>query len=483
MTAPRVRFAPSPTGYLHVGGARTALFNYLYARSLGGTFVLRIEDTDQVRSTSEAAEQVIASMKWLGLEWDEGPETGGPNEPYYQAQRLPIYRKHLDRLKAAGNVYPCFCTDDELAEKKKRAEAMGLPFVYDGRCRNFSSAEVEKRLADKTPHTWRFKAEPRTLAWDDLVRGPVTFDGKLIGDFVIVKSDGFPTYNFAVVVDDGEMRISHVLRGDDHISNTPRQILLYEALGFPMPIFGHISMILGQNREKLSKRHGATSVLEFREQGYLSDALINHLALLGWAPEDGVEIIPRETLRGAFKNPKFNAAPAVFDYAKLDFLNGHAIRALSPEAAWDAFQPFLDQVPGMTPALRSDTPTLRTLVETVRSHCHRLADVGRELQVFLSDDLPISEELRTAWLSGDAPKALATLAVKQIRAGVGPHVTPDEMKALQAAAKAELQITGKGFFKPIRVLLTGSEHGLELDKVLAYISRDQVLARFSRGLT
>lgn len=477
----RVRFAPSPTGYLHVGGARTALFNYLFARSHGGTFILRIEDTDRVRSTDEAAAQVIESLKWLGLEWDEGPGVGGPHEPYYQAQRLAIYQKHLDRLKEKKAVYPCFCSDEDLSEKKKRAEAMGLPSVYDGKCRNLNASEVETKTKSGIPFTWRFKAENKTVSWDDLVRGLVKFDTKLVGDFVIVKSDGYPTYNFAVVVDDAEMKISHVLRGDDHISNTPRQILLYESLGFPVPIFCHISMILGPNKEKLSKRHGATSVLEFKNEGYLPDPFINHLALLGWAPADGVEVIPRETLKKVFKEARFNAAPAVFDYAKLTYLNGLAIRELPPEKAAELFMPYVEAAEFAAGAKALPPAVLREMLTAVQGHCHRLADVEKELRVFFNEELQIPEELASAWIKTDSTKKLFALAVEKLGAGKSEHVEPTEMEALKNESKNQ-GIAGKNYFKPIRLALTGSEHGLELDILLKYLGRSQVIGRFRRAL-
>ncbi len=477
----RVRFAPSPTGYLHVGGARTALFNYLFARSNGGKFILRIEDTDRARSTDEAAAQVIESLKWLGLEWDEGPEVGGPNAPYYQAQRLPIYQKHLERLKEKKAVYPCFCSDDDLTEKKKRAEAMGLPSVYDGKCRNLSAAEIETKTKEGIPHTWRFKAENKMVSWDDLVRGLVKFDTKLVGDFVIVKSDGFPTYNFAVVVDDAEMEITHVLRGDDHISNTPRQILLYESMGFPVPVFCHISMILGPNKEKLSKRHGATSVLEFKNEGYLPDPLINQLALLGWAPADGVEVISRQKLKEVFKEARFNAAPAVFDYAKLNYLNGLAIREMPPEKAIPLLLPYVEASPFASMAKSLAPETLREMLAAVQGHCHRLADVERELRVFFLDEVQVSEELSTAWIKTELSKKLFDLAVQKLDNGNTGVIKPDEMESLKVEAKNQ-GIAGKNYFKPIRLALTGSEHGLELDILLKFLTRTQVVKRMRLAL-
>ncbi|MBN8218389.1 MAG: glutamate--tRNA ligase [Spirochaetes bacterium] len=481
-TAVRVRFAPSPTGTLHIGNARTALFNWLYARSLGGKFILRIEDTDQVRSTPEATQAVLDSMRWLGIDWDEGPECGGPHAPYFQAQRLDLYRAQLENLAGQGLAYRCFCTDAELQERRKAVEDAGGTFLYDGRCRSLGEAEIKSKLGAGAAFSWRFRTEAKTLAWDDLVRGPISFDGALLGDFIIVRSDGFPTYNFAVVVDDGLMGITHVLRGEDHVSNTPRQLFLYQALGLPVPRFGHLSMILGENREKLSKRHGATGVMEFRENGYLPDALINHLALLGWAPEDGIEVIPREKLKKAFVSPHFHAAPAVFDYAKLDFLNGTAIRGLTPESAWEAFQPFLAKLDFIPAQIRSDRPRMEAMVELVRSHCHRLSDLGRELRVLFVDELTPPEEVRKEWLLTDGARALAKLASERLSALDAPTVAYGEIQQLQKDAKTLLNLGGKHFFKPLRVMLLGAEHGLELEKVLPFLTRAQVLRRLGRNL-
>jgi glutamyl-tRNA synthetase len=479
----RVRFAPSPTGYLHVGGARTALFNYLFARSHGGKYILRIEDTDQVRSTDLAAKQVLESLKWLGMEWDEGPEVGGPNGPYYQAQRLSIYKEKLEELKNGSHVYACFCTDAELTEKKNRAEALGLPSVYDGRCRNFSAEEVATKISQGIQHTWRFKAENRVVSFDDRVRGLVRFDTKLTGDFVIVKSDGFPTYNFAVVVDDAMMKITHVLRGDDHISNTPRQILIYEALGYPVPVFCHISMILGANKEKLSKRHGATDLLEFKEQGYLPDALLNHLALLGWAPSDGVEIISKEKLKQVFLGTSFNASPAVFDYAKLNFINAHAIRSLSPDQARKEFGPFLDKISFVSEFRKRSVEDQKAMLEAVRPHCQKLSDIEKELSVFFNENLVIAEEAKPEFFTGEATKALVELALSLWKTNSSDFISGEEMKILQNESKTKLNLGGKKFFKPMRLALTGVEHGLELDHLFRLVRRERLLKRLEFSLS
>ena len=292
----RTRFAPSPTGHLHVGGARTALFNYLYARSRKGSFILRIEDTDQERSTEDSKVKMFESMRWLGLDWDEGPEKGGGFGPYVQSQRLDIYKSITENLINEGKAYRCFCTPDELETKKKEQEAKGLNPIYDGKCRNLGPEEIHEMLSQGRLFTVRFIVNHQEVIVEDIVQGHVTFDSRIIGDFIIVKSDGFPTYNYAVVVDDHAMEISHVIRGVGHLSNTPRQILISEALGYNLPRYAHVSQIVGSDRKKLSKRHGATSLEEYAKMGYLPEAFLNYLALLGWSTPDGEEFVRKEKL-------------------------------------------------------------------------------------------------------------------------------------------------------------------------------------------
>lgn len=319
MTEPvRTRFAPSPTGYLHIGGARTALFNYLHAKATGGTFIVRIEDTDQERSSPESEKLILESMKWLGIEEDEGVLVGGPYEPYRQSERLTTYNRYVQRLLEKGHAYPCFCTDAELSAKQEKSRALGLPNVYDGKCRGLSAEEVAERKAAGETHAIRFRVESREVLVDDAVQGRVKFDSRLIGDFIIIKSNGFPSYNFAVVIDDAEMKINQVIRGVGHLSNTPRQILIHEALGLPLPSYSHISEIVGADKKKLSKRRGAASVLFFRDLGYLSEAVTNYMALLGWYPKDGVEYMPDGELARKFDVTQCSKAPAMFDFFLID---------------------------------------------------------------------------------------------------------------------------------------------------------------------
>ena len=330
----RVRFAPSPTGRLHLGGARTAIYNWAFARANGGTFVLRIDDTDPERSTKENTEQILRSLTWLGLDWDEGPGKGGDGGPYYQTQRADHYRAALKRLVESGNAYPCFCTAEELAAAREAAHERGDSFQgYQRTCRDIDPAEARRRIEAGEPHVWRLRVpdghEPVVV--HDLVHGDAVFDVKELDDMVLMRSDGTPTYNFATVVDDGEMGITHIIRGDDHLSNTPRQILVFEALGYPVPTFAHLSMILGPDGKKLSKRHGATSVEEYRDRGYLPQAMVNYLALLGWSLDGETTIVPPEQICRSFSLDRVSKNPSVFDEVKLDWMNGEYLGAMSDE--------------------------------------------------------------------------------------------------------------------------------------------------------
>ena len=328
----RVRFAPSPTGTLHIGGARTALFNWLFARSQQGTFVLRLEDTDLGRSTSESAQGIVDGLQWLGLDWDEGPDIGGPYGPYRQSERLYIYQEYLQRLLNSGHAYYCFCSAEELRRQRESAQNDRDAYRYDGACRHLSPDDVSNRLAQGQNPTVRFKMPQQGVTVvPDLVRGKVEFQNELFDDFIIAKSDGWPTYNFAVVVDDHSMKISHVIRAEEHLPNTPKQLLIYEALGLTPPQFAHVSMILAPDRSKLSKRHGATSVQEFRDQGYLAKALVNYLALLGWSPGDDLSLMDIEEMVRRFDLDHVSKSAAIYDIEKMAWMNGHYLAELSSE--------------------------------------------------------------------------------------------------------------------------------------------------------
>ena len=328
----RVRFAPSPTGRLHIGGARTAIYNWAFARANGGTFVLRIDDTDPERSTVENTEQILRSLKWLGLDWDEGPEVGGDHGPYFQTQRADRYQAALERLIESGNAYPCFCTPEELEASRKAAHERGDSFQgYQRTCRDLDPTEARARIDAGEPHVWRLRVPDGhgPVVVNDIVHGPCVFEAKELDDMVLVRSDGTPTYNFATVVDDGEMGITHIIRGDDHLSNTPRQILVFEALGYETPAFAHLSMILGPDGKKLSKRHGATSVEEYRDRGFLPEATVNYLALLGWSLDGETTVVRPEEIARHFSLERISKNPSIFDEEKLVWMNGEYMAAMS----------------------------------------------------------------------------------------------------------------------------------------------------------
>jgi glutamyl-tRNA synthetase len=327
----RVRFAPSPTGFLHIGNARTALFNWLFARQNNGVFVLRIEDTDVERSEVEFEKSLTDDLRWLGLDWDEGPDAEGDFGPYRQSQRLELYRSHTQKLLDEGKAYYCFCSPEEIEKERQKALAAGEMPVYSGKCCSLTSEEARRRLDSGEAAAVRLRT-PRTgdISYDDLVRGNLSFDLSLIGDPVIVRSSGLPAYNYAVVIDDALMKITHIIRGEDHISNTPRQLLVYEALSFSPPLFAHLSMVMGKDNTRLSKRHGATAVEQFEKEGILSSALFNYLSLLGWAPPDGHEVLTREELVSLFDLKKVSRSSAIFDYDKLSWINRQHIKELTP---------------------------------------------------------------------------------------------------------------------------------------------------------
>ena len=375
----RVRFAPSPTGKLHIGGARTAIYNWAFARANGGTFILRIDDTDPTRSTDENTQIILRAMRWLGLDWDEGPEVGGDYGPYAQTERLDLYKQAAQKLWDEGKAYPCFCTKEQLDADRKAAQERKDPFQgYQRRCRDLDPEEARRRIEAGESYVLRIKVpEDRgDVVIHDAVHGEVTFDAKELDDFVIFRSDGTPTYNFATVVDDAMMKITHVIRGDDHLSNTPRQVMAYEALGAPVPTFAHISMILGADGKKLSKRHGATSFEDLMADGYLPEAVTNYIALLGWCPKDNQEMFTLEGLAESFSIDGISKSPAVFDYDKLTWFNGEYIRRKSPEEFLQLAKPYFRQA---FPDTEAPYPKL---VEILQPRVTRLTQIPEMIGFF-----------------------------------------------------------------------------------------------------
>ena len=505
MSEVRTRFAPSPSGYLHIGGARTALFNYLYAKAMKGSFVVRVEDTDQERSTPESEAVILDSLEWLGIKADEGVREGGSFGPYRQSERLDHYKPYTEKLLKENKAYPCFCTDEELAAKQERSKQLGLPHVYDGKCRNLTPAEAQARVDAGEPHAIRFKVEPAEIAVDDIVQGKVKFDAKLIGDFVIVKSDGFPSYNYAVIIDDHEMKISHVIRGVGHLSNTPRQILLHEALGLPLPKYAHISEIVGTDRKKLSKRRGATSVLFFKELGYLSESLVNYMALLGWYPEDAVEFMPDGEMNSKFDVARCSKSPAMFDFfqanddadfdpaklsreelnkiinpkSKLNWLNHKYLMHYPLETVWSHVLPFIEKDAQIAGLIKTKTGKVKQAFASVRDYIHSLEDAAPYLKEIFRETIEIDDDAKTMTSTDDAKSVLAAFVT--LLTDKTPK-TPDEFSALIKEAGSQTGQKGKGLFMPIRAASTGSLAGLELNILFSILGWQTVADRIRFSL-
>lgn len=472
MIPPRLRFAPSPTGYLHVGGARTALFNWLLARKLGGKFLLRVEDTDRARSTTESTQAIFDGLNWLGLDWDE--------EVVFQGANLARHRADAERLLADGKAYRCFCTTEELSERRAQAEAAGGAFAYDGRCDRLPHDEVARRVAAGTPSVLRFRVPGGETSWQDLVHGRIAFPHADIDDFVILRSDGTPIYNHAVVSDDIAMGITLVMRGDDHISNTPKQILLYEALGATLPQFGHLPMIHGTDGKKLSKRHGATAVGDYQHLGILPQAMVNFLALLGWSPGgDFAEVMTREQLIAAFSTDGLLKKASVFDPQKLEWMNGQHLATMPIDALATLVTPKLIAA-GLTTAdeLAADPAWLNALLELLRVRARLVDDIVPQATPFFGDAVTYEPDaVAKQWKDPVALRGIFA-AVRDL---VASHAewTPASLEAAHRAL-AESKGLGAGkLFQPLRVALTGSGVSPGLFDVMVLLGRERTLARLA----
>ncbi len=519
----RVRFAPSPTGMLHIGGARTALYNWAFARSTGGTFILRIEDTDPERSTEENTQIILRALRWLGLDWDEGPEVGGAKGPYFQTQRFDTYLTALEALKEKGAVYPCFCSKELLDADRKAAEASQGGYAgYGGRCRDLDETEAKRRIENGEPHVWRLRVpkDHPPIEFDDAVYGHLSFPSEVMDDMVLVRTDGSPTYNFAVVCDDVNMGITHVIRGDDHLSNTPRQVLVYEALGATVPTFAHLPMILGPDGKKLSKRHGATNVEEYRDRGYLADAMVNYLALLGWSLDGETTIIPRETLGRTFSLERITKKDSIFDEEKLNWMDGVYIRDLDAGAWLGEAKPWLAEAavrghevaPGIT---RVPTPTKEEAAAAAReTHLFgqstdaqtweaALADVDDRAEWYAAlhplvvermerfDELPakleylfwgpnvvLDEKSVTKVLLKEGARADEALDI--CRGVLADPSLAWEAAVLEAKCRELGEAAGikvRNLLQPLRVAVCGNMVSPPLFESIELLSRDEVLAR------
>ncbi|PTQ57017.1 MAG: Glutamyl-tRNA synthetase [Candidatus Carbobacillus altaicus] len=499
----RVRYAPSPTGHLHIGGARTALFNYLFARKNGGDFIVRIEDTDQKRHVAEAEASQLKNLAWLGIHWDESVDRGGPYAPYRSSERLALYHQYAQMLVDKDLAYPCFCTEAMLEEERERMRGAGLAPKYSGRCALLSPDERAARIAAGEPYALRFRVPPgKTYEIDDEIRGRVSFRSDDMGDFVIIKQDGMPTYNFAVTVDDHLMQINHVIRGEEHLSNTPRQLAIYEAFGWDPPAFAHLPLILNEDKQKMSKRDERTMqfVEQYRALGYLPEALVNFIALLGWAPPGEKELFRLDELIDLFDLSRVSKSPAVFDRQKLMWMNHHYLQKVDPAWIAEVAYPYVRERYPAVPenpsdalwswfvrvarlyqkelsfaaelALRADLFfKVRFAPETLSAH------EPPSLNGWVQEGLDVETSMRVLQAVKDALSSFAHVGQKDM-ADVPPEAIKDILKAQQKATG----IKGKAFFMPIRLAVTGLAHGPELDQTLSLLGLSFVRARLTEAL-
>jgi glutamyl-tRNA synthetase len=476
----RVRFAPSPTGQLHVGSARTALYNWAFARHHGGTFILRVDDTDAERSTAENTQAILDAMRWLGLDWDEGPDVGGPNGPYYQTERAHLYAQALTDLREAGRVYPCFCTVEQLEAKRAAARDAGTYAVYDRACRGLDAETAGERIAAGEPHVWRVAVpiDRGDVVFEDAVRGRVATPATSLDDMVIVRSDGTPTYNFATVVDDAFMAITHVIRGEDHISNTARQIIVFEALGYEVPVFAHMSLTFGTDGKKLSKRHGAATVEAFRDMGFLPDALVNFIALLGWSLDDKTTVMSRQEIVDGFTLDRLSPNPGIFDIEKLEWMNGVYVREMTPEAL--AAQ-IVDVLADAGVVEREEAGQRQSwfemLAAVLQERLKRLDEVPQMTAFLFADEVEIDEKARAKVLEKEgAGRALD--AVAQTLAELDPFES-DPIEEVLREIPAELQLKPRIVFQAVRVAISGSTVSPPLFESLELLGRSKALERIA----
>ncbi len=482
----RLRFAPSPTGPLHIGGARSALFNYLLAKKHQGTFIVRVEDTDLERSSKESEENIKNSLKWLGMDWDEGIDVGGDYGPYRQMERLDIYQAAIDKLLAEGKAYYCFCSEEELAAEKEAQQAKGETPKYSGKCRDLTPEQRQELLDQGMKPVIRFRVpEHEQVVINDLVRGEVTFDTDGIGDFIIVKSDGIPVYNFAVVLDDVTMKVSHVIRGEEHLSNTPRQAVIYDALGYERPQFAHISLILGRDDEgkltKMSKRHGSTSVVAYQEMGFLPEAIVNFLALLGWAPEGEEELFTLEELTEQFSLERVSKSPAVFDMEKLKWINGMYIRKASAERLLEYGLPYLKKA-GYVDA----EPTVEQMIwammtiDALKNYISCFSELPAIIDQYRGKVIYRDEIVDEIKANKEIIVTVMT-AMKEKLEKVNT-INSDTYQQILKEIRKETGYKGRNLFHSIRVAKTGEDHGPDLDKLAIVMGRDLMLERANEFL-
>jgi nondiscriminating glutamyl-tRNA synthetase len=471
----RVRFAPSPTGRLHIGGARTALFNYLFARHEGGRFILRIEDTDLERSSAELEQGLLDDIRWLGLDWDEGPGVDAGTGPYRQSERLEQYQMITRTLQEENKAYVCVCPEEELERKREAARAEGQPPRYDGTCRELSREEKEERIRSGAHATVRFRVPERHEPWriEDLARGTVEFPPYMVGDFVIMRSNGMPTYNFAVVIDDGQMNITHVIRGAEHLSNTIRQLLIYEALGWPVPKFAHIPLILGSDRSKLSKRHGAPNIEDYRRRGYPAEALVNYLAFLGWSTKGEDEILSKGDLVAEFELPRVSDSPSIFDENKLNWVSAGHIRRGGSGLYLDRAMPFFP--PEMT--ARYGTGELARIFDLASENLPCFERLPAETASFMPGPPGYGE----AALEGMSGSGGLLAALQEKFSGLAAWDEASVRNVVKETGK-EAGVKGKALYMPLRISVTGMDHGPDLVSILVIRGREDVTGSIASAI-
>jgi glutamyl-tRNA synthetase len=485
----RVRFAPSPTGDLHIGGVRTALFNYLYSKNKNGRFILRIEDTDEVRSTKESVEVILSAMKWLRLGWDEGPGNEiAEYAPYYQMERKErhIYKKYVDELLDKGLAYHCYCTVEEVDAMRKEAQNNKLPPKYDGRCRHLTFKQRKQKEAGMKTAVIRFKMpQDGTTILEDLIRGRVEFDNSLLDDFVIMKANGVPTYNFACVIDDYLMKITHVLRGDDHLSNTPKQMQIYTALGWDMPRFAHLSMILGPDGARLSKRHGHTSVLEYRNEGYLSEALINYLALLGWSTKDSQQIFTIEELIEKFSLERCGVSASTFDPAKLLWLNGEKIRSKTNKEIYDLFVDWLKYTNNENLISCWDENLLKQAIALEHDKIKLLKEIPSLVDFFFIKEVDYKEDavMKTFFNEKSKVSAEMILVESANRLLEKEDFSASSLEQYARDFAQEKKIKTGQVFHPLRVAISGRTQGPSLFHMMELMGKDEVVRRINIAIS
>ena len=473
----RVRFAPAPTGLLHIGNARTALFNFLFAKRNQGRLVLRIEDTDLERSNDTSIDRILEDLEWLGISWDEGPDRDGPMGPYRQSQRMGIYRELADRLSQEGKSYKCFCTEERLEALRKEQLSKGKMPRYDGRCRSLSLEEIAKMEASGLHPVLRFQVGRGQILFDDLIHGKMNFDSAGIGDFIIVRSDGMASYNFACVIDDHSMRITHVIRGEDHLSNTPRQILLYQALSWQPPLFAHHPLILGPDRSPLSKRHGATAVSQYREEGFLPEALENYLILLGWTPPSGREMLSFERMAEEFSIHDVSKSAPVFDRKKLEWLNSVYIREKEEGPLFEILVPYLQKAEIRTD--RIDHQWLKQVLGVLKENIVVLSQVEEYLGIFFDEKFAFEEGAKTL-LRDPANRETLRSALGVVEAW--PESTSGEQASLLSQLEKNTGRKGKSLYAPLRAAVTGKVKGPELVRTLPLLGKERILGRLKMAL-